>query len=167
MGTKKQLPNLVKKAIGSKTKTDSYKDLSQPAPEVGQVAEGKKLKFLSEKAINPKELKTFVFDSTKQKIHIETKEFSAVCPFSGLPDIAKVEIEYYPLSKRAIELKSLKYYLGSYRPVGVYQERVTQLIHKHLCEILGHKAVLVRTIYNTRGGIDVTCTEGEHVMTVK
>jgi 7-cyano-7-deazaguanine reductase len=153
MGTKKPLPkNLVKKAM------------NQPAPEIGQVAEGKKLKFLSEKAIKPSELKVFKFQSPKQRIQIETAEFSAVCPFSGLPDIAKVHIEYYPLTQKAIELKSLKYYLGSYRPVGVYQERVTQLIHKHLCDILGHKAVAVQTIYNTRGGIDVTCTEGLHVM---
>jgi len=170
MRTKKQLPkNLVKKAgisTGKNRLTVLHKAV-KPAPEVGQVAEGKKLKFQKPSVIKRSELKTFVFDSEKQRIHIETKEFSAVCPFSGLPDIAKVEIEYFPLTKKAIELKSLKYYFIQYRNVGIYQEAVTKKIYEDICGVLGHKGVLVRTVYNTRGGIDVTATEGEHVMTVK
>jgi 7-cyano-7-deazaguanine reductase len=47
-----------------------------------------------------------------------------VCPFSGLPDLATVTIEYVP-DKKVLELKSLKYYLLSYRNVGIYQEHAT------------------------------------------
>lgn len=128
-------------------------------PKVGQVAEGKKIAFLNEDAIDTNELKTFEFDSPNQLIEIETDEFSAVCPFSGLPDIANVAISYYPRKGKAIELKALKYYFLSFRMVGIYQEGVTKRIFQDLCKILGTKDVTVVTTYNTRGGIDVVCTE--------
>lgn len=128
-------------------------------PKVGQVAEGKVIPFLDTTHINEKELKTFLFESVNQLIEIETSEFSAVCPFSGLPDIAKIKIEYYPATKKALELKALKYYFMSFRMVGIYQEGVTARIFNDLSKILGHTKIKVATIYNTRGGIDVTCTE--------
>ncbi|HMD14411.1 MAG TPA: preQ(1) synthase, partial [Bacteroidota bacterium] len=52
-------------------------------------------------------------------INIDTDEFTAVCPFSGLPDFATIRINYIP-DKHLIELRSLKYYLLSYRNVGIY-----------------------------------------------
>lgn len=128
-------------------------------PKVGQTAEGKVIPFLDESFINANELKTFDFNSVNQKIEIETSEFSAVCPFSGLPDIAKVKIEYFPVSKKAIELKALKYYFLSFRMVGIYQEGVTKRIFEDLSNVLGHNVIKVITYYNTRGGIDVVCTE--------
>ena len=127
-------------------------------PKVGQVAEGKTLPFVDETHINTDELKTFLFESKTQKIKIETDEFSAVCPFSGLPDIASLIIEYYPKGK-AVELKALKYYLMSFRMVGIYQEAVTKRIFEDLKKVLGHNQITVTTLYNTRGGMDVTCVE--------
>lgn len=121
-------------------------------------AEGRVFKFDGEEVINPDFLETFEFKS-EQLIEIETSEFTAVCPFSGLPDIANVTIRYIPTGK-ALELKALKYYFLSYRSAGVYQERVTQLIRKHLEEAL-ETDVLVVTTYNTRGGINVRCQEGQ------
>ena len=59
-------------------------------------AEGLKLAFDSEDKIRPELLETFDFDSPDQYILTETDEFSAVCPFSGLPDLAYVKIEYFP-----------------------------------------------------------------------
>ena len=58
-------------------------------------AEGKTFDFLDESHINPSLLEIFDFDSPEQYIKTETDEFSAVCPFSGLPDISYVKIEYY------------------------------------------------------------------------
>ena len=89
--------------------------------------EGKYFKFNSEDDINPDCLETFPFDSPDQYIMTETDEFSAVCPFSGLPDMAYVKIEYFPEGGKCIELKSLKYYFVSFRNVGIYQE--LSLIH--------------------------------------
>ncbi|RLB02667.1 MAG: NADPH-dependent 7-cyano-7-deazaguanine reductase QueF, partial [Deltaproteobacteria bacterium] len=87
-------------------------------------AEGKKLDFLPESAIESEVLETFPYEGVKQLIHYRTEEFSAVCPFSGLPDIARVDIHYIP-KDRCLELKSLKYYFVSYRNVGIYQEHAT------------------------------------------
>ena len=124
-------------------------------------AEGKYFKFNSEKEINPDFLETFTFDSPNQYIMTETDEFSAVCPFSGLPDLAYVKIEYYPEGGKCIELKSLKYYFISFRNVGIYQEGVTKRIYNDLKTKLDTDKIRITTIYNTRGGFDTTCIEGE------
>ena len=87
----------------------------------------------------------------KQYIKIYTKEFIAVCPFSGLPDIAKVKIEYYPKGGLAIELKSIKYYLISYKNVGIYQEEVTKRIYTDLKKVLKTDRIRITTKYNVRG----------------
>ena len=123
-------------------------------------AEGKQFEFLDESHINPGFLETFDFDSPNQLITTETDEFSSVCPFSGLPDLAYVKIEYHPNGGKCVELKSLKYYFISFRNVGIYQEAVTKRIFGDLKEILDTSKLRVTTIYNTRGGFDTTCVEG-------
>ena len=123
-------------------------------------AEGKRFDFLTEDNISPIYLETFDFDSPEQYILAETDEFSAVCPFSGLPDYAYLKIEYYPTGGRCIELKSLKYYIITYRNVGIYQEAATKRIYTDLKNILKTEKLKVTTIYNTRGGFDTACSEG-------
>ncbi|MCB0352510.1 MAG: preQ(1) synthase [Bdellovibrionales bacterium] len=123
------------------------------------VAEGAEFQFLGEETINPSFLQTFSFESPAQLIVTETDEFSAVCPFSGLPDLAHLRIEYYPSGGRCIELKSLKYYITSFRNVGIYQEAATKRIREDLETVL-NCPVRVQTIYNIRGGFKTTCTEG-------
>jgi 7-cyano-7-deazaguanine reductase len=119
-------------------------------------AEGKVFKFDNETAIGVDFLETFPYKGEKQNIKYETREFSAVCPFSGLPDFAKLVIEYIPKSN-CIELKSLKYYLTSFRNVGIYQEAATNRIFKDLHTIIKPEYLKITTTYNTRGGIDSTC----------
>jgi 7-cyano-7-deazaguanine reductase len=123
-------------------------------------AEGLKLDYGSEDLINPKYLETFSFDSPNQYIITETDEFSAVCPFSGLPDYSYLKIEYFPEGGKCVELKSLKYYIISFRNVGIYQEAATKRIYDDLKKLLDTKKIQVTTIYNTRGGLDTTCIEG-------
>ena len=123
-------------------------------------AEGKSFEFLDESHIDPGLLEVFEFDSSKQYIKTETDEFSAVCPFSGLPDIAYVKIEYFPTGGKCVELKSLKYYFVSFRNVGIYQEAATKRIYSDLLSALGSKQLMVTTIYNIRGGFQTTCVEG-------
>ena len=123
-------------------------------------AEGRKFEYDGEELINPGYLETFPFDSPEQYIITETDEFSAVCPFSGLPDYAFLKIEYYPEGGKCVELKSLKYYIVSFRNVGIYQEAVTKRIHGDLKALLDTSKLQVTTIYNTRGGFDTTCMEG-------
>jgi 7-cyano-7-deazaguanine reductase len=128
--------------------------------EVNQEAEGKKFPFSRIEAIATDELKTFLFDSPNQLIETSTPEFSAVCPFSGLPDIATLQIEYHPRGGKCIELKSLKYYITSFRNVGLYQEGVTKRIYEDLKKVLNTNSISVRTVYNVRGGFETTCSEG-------
>lgn len=123
-------------------------------------AEGRRFAFADESQIRQDFLETFPFDSPEQYIMTETREFSAVCPFSGLPDLARVRIEYHPVGGRCVELKSLKYYLISFRNVGIFQEAATRRIFADLRLALGTQRLRVTTIYNTRGGFDTTCVEG-------
>ena len=124
-------------------------------------AEGKEFKFDAVDKIRPDYLETFDFDSKDQYIITKTKEFSAVCPFSGLPDLAKIVIEYYPDGGKCVELKSLKYYFISFRNVGIYQEAVTQKIYSDLKNSLNTQRLKVTSVYNTRGGFNTTCIEGD------
>ena len=119
-------------------------------------AEGRVLDFQGEDKIGTQLLETFPYDGPRQRILYETKEFSAVCPFNGLPDYATVRFEYIP-SNKIVELKSLKYYLVSFRPVGIFQEPVTARMYRDLYKLLSPEWLSVRTVYNTRGGIDATC----------
>jgi 7-cyano-7-deazaguanine reductase len=127
-------------------------------------AEGLKISFEAPGKIAPETLEVFPYTLPelkvghipKQLITYTTQEFSAVCPFSGLPDLATVTIEYVP-DKKVLELKSLKYYLLSYRNVGIYQEHATQKIFADLQKVLRPQKLKVTTLYNTRGGIDTTC----------
>ena len=123
-------------------------------------AEGRIYDLKSEEAIDTAALECIDFDMPQQLIEIETKEFSAVCPFSGLPDIATVQIRYMPAAGKIIELKSLKYYFTSFRDVGIYQEGATKRIYEDLHKVLQTDELQVVTVYNTRGGMDVRCTAG-------
>lgn len=101
-------------------------------------------------------LETFEYEGQKQKITYVTKEFSAVCPFSGLPDLATVEIVYVPINK-CIELKSLKLYFISFRNVGMYQEHLTNRIYNDIFNLIHPSFFRLTTRYATRGGIDAIC----------
>ena len=121
------------------------------------IAEGRTLGFTGPEAIDVAVLETFPYEGPAQEIVTETREFSAVCPYSGLPDFALLRITYTP-SDRCIELKSLKYYVTSYRNVGIFQEHATARIAEDLFKVLAPKRLAVTTVYNTRGGFDTTCT---------
>lgn len=124
-------------------------------------AEGKLFDWDGPEKIKTDYLESFEFDCPKELITIDTNELSAVCPFSGLPDIARLIIEYLPKGRKCIELKSFKYYLVSFRNVGLYQEGVTKRIYEDMKKVLDTDSLTVTTIYNTRGGINVSCTLGE------
>jgi len=94
----------------------------------------------------------YEYEGKVSVIDIDTSEFTSVCPYSGLPDFGKLQIHYIP-GKYLIELRSLKYYLYSYRSVGMYQEHITQRILHDLVSVLRPKWMLVELDYNVRGGI--------------
>ena len=120
-------------------------------------AEGRTYNFESEDKIATGLLETFPYEGPRQNIRYETAEFSAVCPYSGLPDYGRLSIDYVP-GRTIVELKSLKYYIVSFRNVGIFQEPATSRIYEDLWKLLKPQQLTVQTIYNTRGGIDATCT---------
>ncbi len=120
------------------------------------IAEGREFSFETVSAIRTDFLEAFSDDGAKQYITYKTTEFSCVCPFSGLPDFGLLQIDYIP-DKLCVELKSLKYYLVSYRNIGIYQEAATDRLFSDLYDCLKPHYLKIITTYNTRGGIDATC----------
>ncbi len=123
-------------------------------------AEGLLLPFDDQSHIRTDILETIPYRGEWQTVHLDYPEFSCVCPFSGLPDIARVHVSYVP-SDRIVELKSLKYYYISFRNVGIYQEEMTQRIYADLKRLLRPETLYVRTVYNVRGGIEACCEIGK------
>lgn len=119
-------------------------------------ADGKTFPFNDHSSIRSDFLETIEYDGNRQEITYRTDEFSAVCPFSGLPDVGRVDIVYIP-RKKLVELKSLKYYFISFRNVGIYQEAATDRIYNDLFRVLEPYFLKVRTEYNVRGGIVSEC----------
>ncbi len=104
-------------------------------------------------------LETFPYESPgkREVVRIDTNEFTAVCPYSGLPDFGTIRIEYIP-RREIVELRSLKYYLFSYRNVGIYQEHVVNRILDDLVRCCRPAWMRVEVDYNIRGGVHTTVT---------
>ncbi len=79
-------------------------------------------------------------------------EFTSLCPKTGQPDFATIDIDYIP-DKLCVELKSLKLYLNSYRNDGVFFESVTNRILEDLVKVCSPRYMLVSAEFNVRGGI--------------
>ena len=94
-------------------------------------------------------------------ITINCPEFTSVCPRTGLPDFGTIIIEYIP-DKRCIELKSLKYYLLSYRNKGIFYEYVINKILDDLNKLLKAKQITVTGNFTARGGI-TTSVIAKHI----
>ncbi len=112
--------------------------------------------------INDNVLETFPYEHVGKNImiNIDTDEFTVVCPFSGLPDFAIIKVNYIP-NKKIIELRSFKYYLHSYRSVGIYQEHLVNRILDDLVKCVHPKWMEVIADYKIRGGIH-TVTKAEY-----
>ena len=108
----------------------------------------------SEAKIDPKCLLAFDYEYRGQEaeVVIESDEFTAVCPWTGLPDYGRIEITYVP-DRLCIELKSLKYYLFSYTNVGIVQEHAANRILQDLVKACDPLSMEITLDYNVRGGL--------------
>jgi 7-cyano-7-deazaguanine reductase len=93
-------------------------------------------------------------------IHIESPEFTCLCPKTGQPDFATLKLEYIP-DAFCVELKSWKIYLWSYRNEGGFHENLTNKILDDLVAALSPRYMRLTAIFNVRGGIYTTVT-AEH-----
>lgn len=88
-------------------------------------------------------------------VTVETPEFTCVCPKTGLPDFAAVNIEYSP-RQSCVELKSLKEYFLFYRDLGIFHEHfVNRLMDDFVAACKPRWAKIVAT-FNPRGGLTTT-----------
>jgi 7-cyano-7-deazaguanine reductase len=122
-------------------------------------AEGRSFSFDGVDAITPGVLEVFPYEYAGRNalVEISTDEFSAVCPFSGLPDFGTLTVSYLP-SDTCIELKSLKYYLTSFRNVGIYQEHAANRILDDLVTCCDPPWMEIVLDYRLRGGIHTVVT---------
>jgi 7-cyano-7-deazaguanine reductase len=88
-------------------------------------------------------------------IRMDLPEFTCLCPRTGQPDFATLELEYIP-DHLCVELKSLKLYIWSFRDRGAYHEAVTNEILETLVSALEPRHLRLAARFNVRGGITTT-----------
>src|SRR3989475_11463642 len=89
------------------------------------------------------------------RIHFETDDFTSVCPITGQPDFARIDIDYVP-DRLCVESKSLKFYLASYRNERAFNEAVTNRILDDFVKACAPREAIVTTQFSARGGIALT-----------
>lgn len=85
------------------------------------------------------------------RVEIEFPEFTCLCPKTSQPDFAYITLKYIP-DKVCVELKSLKYYLQSFRNEGHFHEKVSNILYDDLKSILDPRKLSIEASFNVRGG---------------
>jgi len=88
-------------------------------------------------------------------IRMQIPEFTCLCPRTGQPDFATLELEYVP-DRLCVELKSLKLYIWSFRDRGAFHEAVTNEIADHLAAATQPRFLRLAARFNVRGGIQTS-----------
>ncbi len=86
------------------------------------------------------------------EITITIPEYTSICPRTGLPDFGTITIHYLP-DRLCLELKSLKYYILSYRNLGIFYENAVNHILDDVAKAAKPKWAIVRGQFTTRGGM--------------
>jgi 7-cyano-7-deazaguanine reductase len=121
----------------------------------------------------PEVLETFPNPYTDRdyEVFMTCPEFTSLCPLGGIesdaddlallkggaPDFATISVTYIP-GKLCVELKSLKFYLWSFRNDGIFYERVVNRILDDLVKAVKPKRMSVVGDFNVRGGIKSVIT---------
>lgn len=107
---------------------------------------------------NPGILETFPnrFEN-EYVVTLDFQEFTSLCPKTGQPDFAHVNITYVP-SAKCVETKSLKLYFFAFRNHGSFMESITNTIRDHLVSVLNPRALKVECVFAPRGGITLRVT---------
>ena len=126
----------------------------------------------------PELLETFSnpYPGRDYEIRMECPEFTSLCPLGGIesdadelralkggaPDFGTIYITYVP-GDVCVELKSLKFYLWSFRNEGIFYERAVNRILDDLVSAVSPKWMRVVGDFNVRGGIKsvITATHGD------
>jgi 7-cyano-7-deazaguanine reductase len=88
-------------------------------------------------------------------IRMSIPEFTCLCPKTGQPDFATLELEYVP-DLACVELKSLKSYVWAFRDRGAFHEAVTNEIADAIAAVTAPRYMKLSARFNVRGGIYTT-----------
>jgi 7-cyano-7-deazaguanine reductase len=88
-------------------------------------------------------------------IRMSLPEFTCLCPMTGQPDFATLDLEYVP-DRSCVELKSLKLYIWSFRDRGAFHEAVTNEMVDHITSAISPRFLRLTARFNVRGGIYTT-----------
>lgn len=80
------------------------------------------------------------------------EEFTSLCPKTGHPDFATIELTYVP-EATCVELKAYKLYLQAFRDCGIFYEAVTNQICDDLTALLQPRYLRIEARFTGRGGI--------------
>lgn len=115
------------------------------------------LKALGSKAQPSRTLEAFPSHGSGMEVTLHCTEFTCVCPLTGQPDFAQIEITYVP-DKFIVESKSMKLYLETFRNVGIFHEHLAVDIGQDFVKFIKPKSVSVTVKFNVRGGIAIDAT---------
>ena len=93
-------------------------------------------------------------------VKLEIPEFTCICPKTGLPDFAVINLQYIP-DRWCVELKSFKLYIIAYRDLGVFHEHAVNKILEDFVRASRPRWVHIEMVFNPRGGI-TTRVEAEY-----
>lgn len=99
-------------------------------------------------------LEAFPSHASGMEVTLHCSEFTCVCPLTGQPDFATIEITYVP-KKHVVESKSMKLYLETYRNEGIFHEHLAVDIGKDFLKYIKPKKVSVTVKFHVRGGIAI------------
>lgn len=105
------------------------------------------------------EIETFanIYADRTYSIDMTTSEFTCVCPKTGLPDFATLQLSYSP-DKACLELKSFKEYLLAFRDKGIFHENVINRILDDIVSACRPRSARLVGVFHSRGGIQTTVT---------
>jgi 7-cyano-7-deazaguanine reductase len=118
----------------------------------------KTLSLLGKKGAPSRNLEVFPNHAPgKISVTLHCKEFTCLCPMTGQPDYAQIEIVYTP-DRYVVESKSMKLYLESYRSEGVFHEHLAVDIASDFVKFVKPRTLDVTVHFNVRGGIAISAT---------
>lgn len=109
-----------------------------------------------------KKLEIFVNPSPRRDylVRMHIPEFTCLCPMTGQPDFAHLDLEYIA-DRKCLELRALKLYFWSFRNEGTFHEAVTNRMLDDFVKAISPRYMRLTARFFVRGGI-FTTVEAEH-----
>lgn len=95
------------------------------------------------------------FRNRDYEINMRFPEFTCLCPMTSQPDFAEIIINYVP-GDFLVELRSMKFYLNSFRDKGIFHEEAINRIMDDFVEAINPRKAEITGNFHVRGGIYTT-----------